>query len=107
MRRSWRACWTPILYSVRGYRYCDLLLAQGPTTKVLRRASQTVNWELGGLLDIGLDHISLGRAYPPGSAEAAQHLDQAVDFLRRAGTLDMFPFALLARCALRHAPPSR
>src|ERR1017187_8571634 len=56
----------PILYSVQGYRYCDLLLGQGQTAEVLRRASQTLllaergNW----LLDIGLDHISLGRAHP-------------------------------------------
>jgi hypothetical protein len=44
-----------------------------------------------------VDHLSLGRAYPSGSAEAAYHLDQAADFLRRAGVLDMLPRALLAR----------
>jgi tetratricopeptide (TPR) repeat protein len=88
---------SPTLYSLRGYQYCDLLLGQGQTAEVLRRASQTLHWEGGWLLDIGLDHLSLGRAYPSGSAEAAYHLDQAVDFIRRAGQLDYLPRALLAR----------
>ena len=89
----------PILYSLWGYRYCDLLLGQGQTAEVLRRASQTLRWdeEEHWLLDIGLDHVSLGRAHPSGSAEAAHHLDQAVDFLRRAGTLHHLPRGLLAR----------
>jgi tetratricopeptide (TPR) repeat protein len=93
----------PILYSLRCYRYCDLLLGQGQATEVLRRASQTLRW--GGrqrsLLDTGLDHLSLGRAHPAGSAEAIHHLDQAVEFLRRAGTLHMLPLALLA-CGTPH-----
>jgi tetratricopeptide (TPR) repeat protein len=86
-----------VLYSIRGYRYCDLLLDQAQTAEVIRRASLTLNWEQGRLLDIGLDHVSLGRAYPRGSADAAAHLEQAVEFLRRAGTLHHLPRALLAR----------
>lgn len=50
-----------------------------------------------GLLSIGLEHLSLGRVYPSGSAEAAHHLDQAVDFLRRAGALEFLARGLLAR----------
>jgi len=90
---------SPILYSLAGYRYCDLLLDQGQTAEVLRRASQTLliaernRW----LLIVGLDHLSLGRAHPAGSAEATHHLDQAVEFLRRAGTLHYLPRGLLAR----------
>ena len=89
----------PILYSLRGYQYCDLLLSQGQTAEVLRRASQTLRLaeEHLGLLSIGQDHLSLGRAHPSGSAEAAAHLDQAVDFLRRSGSLDHLPLGLLAR----------
>jgi tetratricopeptide (TPR) repeat protein len=89
----------PTLYSVQGYQYCDLLLGQGQTAEVLRRASKTLPWAEGQhcLLDIGLDHLSLGRAHPAGSAEAAHHLDQAVEFLRRSGTLHHLPLALLAR----------
>jgi len=89
----------PILYSVQGYQYCDLLLTQGQPNEVLRRATQSLEWTQGqlGLLSIGLDHLSLGRAHPPGSPESVTHFDQAVDFLRRAGTLHHIPLALLAR----------
>ena len=89
----------PILYSLQGYRYCDLLLVQGETAEVLRRASQTLRWaeEERSLLSIGLDCLSLGCAHPSGSAEAAHHLDQAVEFLRHAGQLDYLTRALLAR----------
>ena len=88
-----------ILHSVQGYRYCDLLLDEGETAEVLRRAAEALviaerhRW----LLDIGLDHLSLGRAHPLGCAEAIHHLDQAVEFLHRAGTLHHLPRALLAR----------
>ena len=89
----------PILSSSSGYWYCDLLLGQGQVAEVLRRASQTLDWAKRhlGPLSIGLDHVSLGRAHPAGSEEAAHHFDQAVDFLRRAGRLDHLPRALLAR----------
>jgi tetratricopeptide (TPR) repeat protein len=89
----------PTLYSQRGYLYCDLLLSQGQTGEVLRRATQALRLSEGRLrpLGIGLDHISLGRAYPPGSVEAVAHLNQAVDYLRRAGQLTQLLRALLAR----------
>jgi tetratricopeptide (TPR) repeat protein len=86
-----------ILYGVHGHRYCDVLLDQGQTGEVLRRASITLNWERGRLQQIGFDHLSLGCAHPAGTAEAKYHLDQAVDFLRRAGHLESLPHALLAR----------
>jgi tetratricopeptide (TPR) repeat protein len=91
----------PVLYSVWGYGYCDFLLGQGQTPEVLRRASQMLALakQYSGLLDIGLGHLLLGRAHPTGSAEAAHHFDQAVDFLRRAGTLHRLPLGLLARGA--------
>jgi tetratricopeptide (TPR) repeat protein len=89
----------PILYGVHGHRYCEVLLDQGQTEAVLRRASQTLcwEWERGRLQQIGFDHLSLGRAHSAGSADAKHHLDQAVDFLRRAGHLESLPHALLAR----------
>ncbi len=54
-----------------------------------------------GLLDIALDHLSLGRAEllayeADGSgdlAEAEKHLNQAVDGLRKAGQIHEFPAA--------------
>jgi len=89
----------PVLYSFRGYEYCDLLLSQGKAAEVLHRAASALviaerNRWLHGM---GLDHLSLGRAYPHNSPEAADQLDQAVAYLRRAGTLDLLPRALLAR----------
>lgn len=70
------------------------------------------------LLDIALGHLSLGRAHlglaltapeqaapgegrAAGLAQAAEHLDQAVDGLRWAGQEDDMPRGLLARAALR------
>jgi tetratricopeptide (TPR) repeat protein len=55
----------PLLYSVQGYQYCDLLLGRGEVEEVQRRASQTLEWakQYGlSLLTIALDHLSLGRA---------------------------------------------
>lgn len=78
----------PLLYSVQGYQYCDLLLAEAEQAagQVLRasragsrnpalgqachavteRAEQTLTWAeqhlLVGPLDIALDHLTLGRA---------------------------------------------
>jgi len=88
-----------ILYSVRGYQYCDLLLDQGRRDEVAHRASEALDIDKAKkqILGIGLDHLSLGRAYPSGSAEGARHLDQAVNSLRSAGTLLHLPLALLAR----------
>jgi tetratricopeptide (TPR) repeat protein len=119
----------PLLYSLGGFRFCDLLLAEaeraawqrtlGRTTAavsplcatchaVSERAATTIkpaesnNW----LLDIALDHLTLGRAalyaaildssgsdLPSSRAES----DTAVSDLRSAGTLDHLPRGLLNR----------
>jgi tetratricopeptide (TPR) repeat protein len=134
----------PRLYSLQGFQYCDLLLSRaepesgggldglsrrGPyleeaeryrwvCREVLERASQTLGWALtqGFLLDIALDHLTLGRAHlglaltapesaPPGEnrnallAQAAESLARAVDGLRRAGQDQELPRGLLARAA--------
>ncbi|HEX5717226.1 MAG TPA: hypothetical protein VF179_13765, partial [Thermoanaerobaculia bacterium] len=133
----------PRLYSLQGYRYCDLLLSRGepkdgsipdglvadPETvrwfreacrEVRERAEQTLKWLKSQypLLDIALDHLSLGRAHfglaltaprPAASdeeakadfAKSAENLDHAVEGLRRAGTEHNLPWGLLARAALR------
>ncbi len=93
----------PQLYSLQGYRYCDLLLTLGQAEAVRERALQTLeiaefnNW----LLDIALDHLSLGRAalVLGGRNEARRQLDQAVDCLREAASMDHLPRGLLARAA--------
>ena len=103
----------PLLYSLQGYQYCDLLLGRGKASEVLRRAKQTLEWanQQGSLLDIALDHLSLGRAHllqaqregTEGFTQAATHLNRAVDGLRRAGTQHHIPRGLLARAALHRA----
>jgi tetratricopeptide (TPR) repeat protein len=100
----------PLMYSLQGFRYCDLLLSQGKYQAVLNRAEQTIEWAktVRWLLDIALDHISLGRAHllqalQEGSqdfTQAAEHLNQAVDGLRQAGTQHHVPRGLLARAEL-------
>ena len=118
----------PLLYSVRGSQYCDLLLADAeraaswivlnegraqPSIKTLeacqavsKRSAQTLDWMSAwrdaSLLTIGLGHLTLARA----SLYAAildvrrpggDHMREAADFLRRAGTQDYLPCALLTR----------
>lgn len=77
---------------------------------VLPRAARTLKIAESqfGLLSNALDHLSLGRAHlldaQHGAAsdigQAASHLDQAIDGLRRAGTQDDLPLGHLARAAL-------
>jgi len=69
--------------------YAEVRLRAAETLQIARRRK----W----LLSTGLDHLSLGRAYPPGSPESVAHRDQAVDRLRHAGDLTRLPLALLAR----------
>lgn len=102
----------PILYSLWGFRYCDLLLGRGKYKEVLSQAEQTLErgvregWY--SLLSIALDHLSLGRAHllqalregTSDLSQASEHLNQAVDWLRRAGTQQYIPRGLLARAEL-------
>ena len=98
----------PQLYSVAGYHYCDLLLALGESSQVLKRAEYALDLSMKllgkglALHDIALDHLSLGRAHlhQQQLEPAQQHLDQAVDGLRSAGTQDLLPLGILARAEL-------
>ncbi|HRI54708.1 MAG TPA: hypothetical protein PLW65_31440, partial [Pseudomonadota bacterium] len=99
----------PLLNSVRGYKYCDLLLMNGETDEVLRRAEQTLEWVQSEVspLSMGLDHLSLGRAHiirlaagqKAASAPASHHLNQAVSRLRESGTQHNLPRSLIHRAA--------
>jgi tetratricopeptide (TPR) repeat protein len=98
----------PRLYSIPGYRYCDLLLSRGESEaleEVRERAEQTLAWvtvAAKDILSIALDHLSLGRAHlgQGDFAKTAEHLDRAVEGLRRAGQELYRPWGLLARAAL-------
>ena len=118
----------PRLYSLPGFRYCDLLLVPAEQaawrcvaqaagdggvslslTAVLaavhERAEQTLRWiqQTNGLLDIGLDHLTLARvslyrwllAGDRAAAVPVEHLQPAVEYLRRAGQEDHLPKGLL------------
>jgi tetratricopeptide (TPR) repeat protein len=100
----------PIIYSVTGFMYCDLLLDQGKYEEVQARAGQTLEWvkRAGWLLDIALDYLSMGRANllqtrreaTSNFVEATDYLKRAVDGLRQAGDLRFLPRGLLARAEL-------
>ena len=148
MQAEWQSD-NPLLQSLRGFQYCDLLLSavareagktEGERKKeeglvqcrsVAERAAQTL--EIGErnhwLLDIALDHLTLGRAElyaailesrirqrepaqhyspsptseesQPGFTTAAMEVDQAVSGLRHAGRQDQLPRGLLTRAWLR------
>ncbi|NQT15015.1 MAG: TIR domain-containing protein [Planctomycetes bacterium] len=97
----------PLLYSLRGYHYCDLLLERGRHEEVHDRAAQTLRWgmQVASLLDVGLNHLSLARAavlaVESGRGEALDrgrsHAQAAVDRLRQASQQDHLPDGLLTR----------
>jgi hypothetical protein len=90
LQKEWQPDY-PILYSFRGFQYCDLLLGLGRYQEVNERATLMLELALrrGVLLNIALDNLSLARAYMLKSGEeglgdyllAAEFLQQAVDGL--------------------------
>ncbi len=101
----------PLLYSLGSFLFCDLLLDQDRYQEVISRTRKLFEWRDPGdsLLDIALDHLSLGRAFllqtrQEGTGDfyqATAHLNQAVDGLREAGWQDSLISGLLARAELR------
>jgi len=117
----------PRLYSLPGFQYCDLLLAEAERaawrieasradveahSRVLRevaeRAEQTLKWVLGAgglaVLTLALDHLTLGRARlyraileGADSSSACSEIEEAVAGLRRAGATHHVPRGLLTR----------
>jgi tetratricopeptide (TPR) repeat protein len=100
----------PYLYSVQGFRFCDLLLSQGLYREVKKRASRTLEWGTRQkiLLDIASNNLSLGVAYLLEAQEeetgdftqAADYVNQAVEGLRKAGVQDSIVPGLFARAGL-------
>jgi tetratricopeptide (TPR) repeat protein len=117
----------PLLFMMWGFYYCDLLLTEGERAAwqrvlercsnhdalqscraVTERAAQTLKWAKqsheASLLDIALDHLTLGRAalYAAILEQSAipnpqSAIESAVSGLRRAGQSDELPKALLTR----------
>lgn len=110
----------PLLSSLQGARCCDLKLAQGRRAEAAARAADALplgernDW----LLTVGFDKLTLGRAAHQAAREGAAPfeaalaaLDQAVEALRDAASLDDMPKGWLARAACRReaglADPAR
>ncbi len=130
----------PLLYSLQGFRYCDLLLAEAEGAAWQRQLA-TTPWQGAGrgegldacyaveqrcrkmfewrvpsdpLLDIALDHLTLGRAAllravldpsasgdpQPAIAQATKELAAAIDGLRAAGDREFIARSLLPRAWL-------
>ncbi len=132
--------WLALNWRVWGFHYCDLLLAaaeraawqrqlapspwQGESRgegfdachAVEQRGRKMFEWRVPGdsLLDIALDHLTLGRTAliravldnsafrtPPSAlTQATKELAAAVDGLRAAGRQDIMPLGLLPRAWL-------
>ena len=112
----------PLLYSLRGYQYCDLLLSLGKPTEAADRAARLreINVESKVPRDIALGDVALGRARlalaltSPTNRPLARSaiakarvsvadLGTAVDDLRASGQSEYVARGLLARAAFRRA----
>ncbi len=99
----------PFLYSVQGYRFCDLVLGRAADQEVRERAEKFFEWRQSSdsLLTISLDNLIAGRAWmmeaeKKGTLDfhrAAAYLDRAVEGLRESGYQYYLPLGLLARAA--------
>ncbi len=102
----------PLLYSLQGYQFCDLLLSQGRFQQVQERAKKTLEWVTSDphapSLTVAVEYLSLARAAlgqaqggePSTIQEAARHLNQAVQALREADLQEFLALGLLARAGL-------
>lgn len=101
----------PLLYSVRGFQYCQLLLASGELDDALKRANYDIDcWENhftnGGLLEFALPKLTLANAYSQRAVRdhklndqqtANDFFQQAIAGLEAAGTQYWLPRGLLDR----------
>jgi hypothetical protein len=112
-----------LLYSLRGYRYCDLLLSRGRASEAHDWATQTMDLahRSDRLLDVALNRLTLGRVHlalalakrgsgpspgaPAVDARVATDtgLDEGVEAQRSAGRNEHICGGLLARAAFRRS----
>jgi tetratricopeptide (TPR) repeat protein len=64
MQQEWQPEY-PLLYSLQGFRFCDLLLSLGQYQEVIQRIEKLNEWHLSSdsLLDIALEDLVAGRAF--------------------------------------------
>ena len=109
IQKQWKPEY-PLLYSLWGFRYCNLLLGQGQVQEAKERAAHTLELakKYFGLLTKALDNLSLGRAWlleakkagTGDTTQAAEFLQRAVDGPRQAGIQEYIARGLLARAEL-------
>lgn len=99
----------PILHSLPGWRYCDLLILQGQSEQAILRASKGLDKASteNDLLTIGTDYLAIGLAEiylhadeDNGYDDILDNLDLAVDGFRKAGRQDFLPRALVPRAKI-------
>jgi ATP/maltotriose-dependent transcriptional regulator MalT len=99
----------PLLYSVQGYRYCDLLLSLGRPEEARQQAARAFERILPQkwVLDAALDTLTICRANLFLALQsllgAAATFRESVDGLRASERNDYLPRGLLARAAFRRA----
>jgi len=104
-----RASRLPILYSIFGFRYCDLLMGKRRYNEVMERADKALKdaMDYGDLLSIALGHLTLGRAWTKKTEKedghdfgrAMEYLNRAVQGLREGQRNDYLPRTLFVRTA--------
>ncbi|HEY6139957.1 MAG TPA: SEFIR domain-containing protein [Thermoanaerobaculia bacterium] len=115
----------PILYSVQGFDYRELLLDsfQTPTPETVRQAREEAQETLklyekelsiAGSLDYARDHVTLARTYllensvTPGRSlgkSASFHAEKAMALFRDAGEQNYLLYGFLCRAAVRRTWP--
>lgn len=96
----------PKLYSVQGFKYCDLLLTQGENSQVLERGEYALqipaSHHYQGNLSNALYRLLLGRAYAAiqDFQRSSDLLNLAVDGLHTSGYRNYLPLGLLARASI-------
>jgi tetratricopeptide (TPR) repeat protein len=101
----------PMLYSLPGFWFMDLLLRLKQYRQVVERARTTLGWiEPSGadLLGVALTYLVLAQAEHLGSggkivSEPSQCLERAVSLLEASGHMDYLPHGLLGRAELRRS----
>jgi tetratricopeptide (TPR) repeat protein len=100
----------PILWSLHGQQYCDLLLSRGKSEDVLKRAKWTLELaeRMRWVLDIPREHLCLAQAYLMRAvrdggrsyAQAGHHVEEAVCASAENGERECHLRALMTRACL-------
>lgn len=112
----------PLLFSQRGYQYCDFLLAAGSWAEVRVRSKKILRYTGAhfSLTDLALPHLSLGRAslgialagaanknlngkFRKDALLACDEFEAAIQSLRKAGLSENIAICLLARAIFRRS----